>query len=408
MNEKVIVPFVTAIVLLSGTGAFAASWMGGPSTDLAETADRAAPDVPERVTVSDAMVTDARRTADAAVEEAEARSSPGDTGVESSAGLVESAVDKREAAASAADPMAALVANRRATVDARAAVAFERAKAGSLDAADVRADAADVRTELERARQQLAAECTTEACLVALAEVQRSLAAADSFLDQVPRLLERSRTEARGVGYAASAVTAARLNVEDARELYAANAALLRGQSTGDEAIDVDARYRTLHDVATSKLDTARPAEGSYAATVVDQARGYLTRAEQRYEDGYAASATVNLMKAILLVDAAPEVADLPAPVSVDENGIAPATVDRAKADAADSLASAIDANSDDPLALDMLELAESRLDSGDGLVRRAAQTSYEDSESLVMGYANYRLAQQISENAGAVSDIGQ
>lgn len=408
MNKKIITPLIVAALLLSVSGAYAATTMLTPENSFQKTANTDVPDVPEHVTVSDSMVNAAQERATVQVRAASQRASPNARGLNSSTSLLQQAEVSLEASNAADEEWGALVAARKASVNARAAHALEQANDGELTAADVRDDAAEARAELERAKRTLPRDCDTEACVVVVAEAERSLAAAESYLDQVPQLVENSRTESRGIAYAASAVEAARLNVEDARNTVNANQDLVHGTAGESESIDLDARYAALHDVADAKIDGASYPIGSYAESVVQQAQGHVDVAEQRYADGYKASATVNLMKAILLANAAGSVQELPAPVDVDENTITPEQVQAAKAGATTSLDAEIEANAGDALALDLLETSENRITAADDLVIRASQLSYEDSESLIMGYGNYLIAQSINEDAAAVSDIGQ
>lgn len=293
-----------------------------------------------------------------------------------------------------------LVMHRSVAVQSRAAKARMAARNGELTAADIRKQASQQRARLDRLKKQTSYQCgSVNQCVVVLGEVETSLSSAQSWLDQIPAILNRTQfNESKRLAYAAGALEAASGNLDDAESLRATYRTDLNGQPVESE---LDTQYQSLHDTVRQRIASSSYGNDVYANELVRKAEGRLDRAEERYENGLKAAALRDLLVAYQFLEATDEGETIQSP-ELGQSNVTDEELLTAKRDAVDALNASLDGASE--LERVLLKEALVQINGGDEKVSWIQEAP--DAQARQQAFAHYVVAQSFVESADDATEL--
>lgn len=371
----------------------AAVGLGSANTSTATTSSTDRRNIPNPVAISEEAVRKARTKAKG--ERSEAAQIAGN-GVSQQVQQKHSQSKKfLNQSRSVSNNWAALRLARKASVYASFVKAEKMATQGDLSEEDVLSAQSRVQSRVDTKIRATRSEANSDEALVVLGEVHRSLIAADNHLNNLDRLLEsESRSPEVNISQAYGSVQGALMNLADADQILAANRSAVNGNGNSTPSVSLG----SLREELQSTLNSISTSSSSFASVAVEAPEGFLSKAEGYDGHGLTAGSTMATLEGLSLAESVTRAEELPNPWESSE------TVNLEDVrDDKEAAESAIDSRYDGPgdqLKQSILASAQDEVVSGDSLLARAEnRENPEESDSLVIANAHYRMAAGIAES---------
>ncbi|HDH44525.1 MAG TPA: hypothetical protein ENG66_03935 [Thermococcus sp.] len=319
--------------------------------------------------------------------------------------FLQSALKKLNISKSEKDSWKALTNAREASVEAVTVIAYAQAKEGKLSEEDVLNEAPTWMNKLQILKTRLRYNGKNlEYSLIITAEVERSLDSAENWLNQAQEILNsNNRSKELRIAYAMGTLEAVRGNLEDAEFLLNS----LQKDGTDQEGI-ITGIYTRFNKEVTLKLDNRDYPKESFANLTLHEAKGFIKRAEPRFNHGFKASATIDVMHAFVLAESLDTLSKVPDPWYTNAT-ITANDIYQAKKQAVQALNEAIKSANDNVLSLYLLRFVDSEIKTADSLVKRSIDSGrFENTESLRLAYALYFRAASYAKNVNKVIELLQ
>lgn len=401
MNAKRIIVIVLAFVLLLGVVTYAAGTENENDREvLASTLEVSIPAVPIFPVINSELSQNAINRAEYLILQAQSAESEKEEIVQ---GLLNSATEKVEACKSKENSWEALIYAREAAMDAMTAIAYGQVKEGQLTEKDVLDQVPGWAKEIQLLRTKLNYKGKNlQDALIIRAEVERSLDSAESWLKQAPEILSLNEMprESR-IAQAMGGLEAVRGNLEDAEFLLDS----VQKNGTDQEAAIEDA-YEKFYVEATLGVDGRVYPKESFANLALDETKGFIERAELRFNNGYKAAASTDIMWAFVLLRSMDILSEVPDPW-YSKATITAKDLYQDKEQAVKALNEAIENAGGDQLELYLLQSARSEIEAADYLVKRSIDLGiFKNTDSLRLAHACYVRALSYSSNINEVTDL--
>ena len=398
MRTKNIIAVVLSLVLLMGVVTYAM----GTSDDrgmLVSTLEIDTPVVPVPFAVDSSLPQKAIGRAEFLILQAQSSISAKEEAVQK---ILNSAIENVRNSKSEENSWEALASARLASVDAMIAVAYGQAKEGKLNEKDVLDQVPGWAGKIQHLETRLTYKgMSFQDALISRAEVERSLSSADSWLEQVPGILNLDKVprEMR-LAQAMGSFEAVRGNLEDAEFLLSS----VQNKGTNQEEVITDA-YERFHGKATLGIDST-VTRGSFAELTFNEAKGFIERAELRFNSGYKASATTDIMCAFITLQILDVLSEVPDPW-FGEAVITVEDIYRDKEQAVRALNEAIESAGGDGIELYLLQSVRSDIETADYLIEMNMSTiTYGDTEGLAFAHAFYVRALSYAGSVHKVTEL--
>ncbi|WP_048152062.1 hypothetical protein [Palaeococcus ferrophilus] len=319
--------------------------------------------------------------------------------------VMQSAIKKLEISKSEKDSWRALISAREASVEATTVIAYTQAKEGELSEKDVLNEVPNwgSKIQLLKARLKYNGE-NLEQSLIITAEVERSLESAENWLSQAQEILNlNNRPRELRIAYSLGALEAVRGNLEDAEFLLNS----LQKDGTGQEG-NIMEIYTRFNKEVMLKLNTSTYPKESFANLTLREAKGVIKRAESRFDKGFRASATIDVIHAFVLAESLDTLSKVPDPWYANAT-ITAGDIYQAKKQAVQALNEAIKNANGNVLSLYLLRFVDSEIKTADSLVKRSIESErFENTEALRLAYALYIRAASYAKNINKVVGLVQ
>jgi len=319
--------------------------------------------------------------------------------------FLQSAIKKLETSKSEKNPWKALIHAREASIEAITAIAYDQAKEGKLSEKDILNEVPKWMNKIQLLKTKLKYNGKNlRESLIITAEVERSLDSAENWLSQAQEILNsNNRPRELRIAYAMGALEAVRGNLEDAEFL------LNSVQKDGtDQEGTITEMYRKLKEETMLKLDNRTYPKESFANLTFYEAKGFIKRAETRFNNGFRASATIDIMHAVVLLESLDSLSEVPDPW-YNNTTITANDIYQAKKQAVQALEETIRNANGNELSLYLLKFAEADIQMADSLVKRSVDSGrLENTESLRLAYALYLRAASYAKNVSKVIELLQ
>ena len=319
--------------------------------------------------------------------------------------LLQSAIKKLDTSKSEKDSWKALINAREASVEAMTVMAYVQAKEGKLSKKDVLNEVPTWASKIKLLKTKLKYNGKNlEQSLIITAEVERSLDSAENWLSQVQEILNsNNRPEELRIAYAMGALEAARGNLEDAESLL--NSVQKDGINQEEIVIGM---YKRLNKEVMARVNSRIYPKESFANLTAYEAKGFIKRAESRFNNGFKASATIDIIHAFVLLESLDTLSKVPDPWYTNTT-ITATDVYQAKKQAVQALNEAIRNTNGSELSLSLLKFADADIQMADSLVKRSIDSGrFENTESLRLAYALYIRAASYARNVNKVIELLQ
>jgi hypothetical protein len=318
-------------------------------------------------------------------------------------GLLDSAAGKVEISKSEENWWEALIYAREASIEAMTAIAYGQANEGKLSEKDVLDQVPRWANEIQILRTKLTYKGENlQDALITIVEVERSLDSAESWLKQTAEILSSSDMQREfRIGHAMGGLEAVRGNLEDAESLLDS----VQKGGTDQEGAITDV-YKKFYGETTLGVDGRAYPKESFANLTLDETKGFIERAESRFNNGYKASATTDIMYAFVSLRSLDTLSDIPDPWCSNAT-ITAKDVYQDKEQAVKALNEAIENEGGDELALYLLQSARSDIEAADYLIKRCIDVGiFGSTESLRLAHALYVRASSYARNVNKVTEL--
>lgn len=404
MHAKRVIVIGLALVLLLGVVTYAtAPYATGARNDrevLASTLEVGIPEIPSLQITNSSLSQNAINRAEYLILQAQSAKSEEGEIVQ---GFLNSAAERVETSKSGENPWAALEYAREASVDAMTAIAYGQAKEGKLSETDVLDQIPEWEMEIQLLKTKLNYKGENlQDALITIVEVERSLDSAESWLKQVPEMLSFSDTPREWrIAYAMGGLEAVRGNLEDAEFLLDS----VQKDGTDQEGA-ITGAYEKFYGETTLGVDGRAYPKESFANLTLDETKGFIERAESRFNNGYKASATTDIMYAFVSLRSLDILSDVPDPW-YSNSTITAEDIYQDKEQAVKVLNEAIENAGGDELALYLLQSAVSQIEASDYLVKRSIDFGiFGSTGSLRFAHAFYVRASSYASNVNKVTEL--
>jgi hypothetical protein len=318
-------------------------------------------------------------------------------------GSLSGAAEMVEASKSEENSWKAVIYAREASIEAMTVVAYGQAKEGKLSEKDVLGQIPGWTNEIQLLKTKLSYKGENlQDALISRARVERSLDSAESWLKQVPETLSFSDMPREfRIAQAMGDLEAARGNLGDAEFLLDS----VQKDGSDQEGTITDA-YEKFYGETTPEVDSRDYPKESFANLTLYETKGFIERAESGFNNGYKASATMDIMYAFVSLQILDTLSDVPDPWYSD----APITakdVYEDKEQAVKALNEAMESAEGDQVALYLLKSARSEIALADHMVKRSVDHGrFENNEALRIAHAYYFRASIYARNVNKVSEL--
>ncbi len=400
MDIKKVMNIGLVLILLLGVSIYAMS-MKNDKEILEATLKVKTPTIPSFVAINNSLVENAINRAEYLISQAQSTKS-NDKEIQR---FLQSATKKLETSKSEKDPWKALINARKASIEAMTVIAYAQAKEEKLSEEDILNEVPKWMNKLQLLKAKLKHNGKNlEYSLIITAEVERSLDSAENWLNQAQEILNsNNRPKELRIAYAMGALEAVRGNLEDAELLLNS----VQKDGTDQEGIIVE-MYRKLNEETMLKLGNRAYPKESFANLTFYEAKGFLKRAETRFNNGFKASATIDIMHALVLLESIDSLSEVPDPW-YNNTTITADDVYQAKKQAVQALDEAIKNANGNELSLYLLKFADADIQMADSLVKRSIDSGrFENTESLRLAYALYLRAASYAKHVNKVIELLQ
>jgi hypothetical protein len=399
MHVKRVIAIVLAFILVLGLVTYATGARHGREV-LASTLEIGIPAIPSLPVTNSSLSQNAINRAEHLILQVQsAKSGEG----EIVQGLLNRAIEKVEASKSEENSWEALEYAREASVEAMMAIAYSQAEEGKLSEKDVLDQVPGWAKEIQLLKTKLNYKGKNlQDALIISAEIERSLDSAESWLKQAPEVLSfnEMQREVR-IAHAMGGLEAVRGNLEDAEFLLNS----VQKDGTDQEGAITDA-YEKFYGETTLGVDGRVYPKESFANLNLDETKGFIERAESRFNNGYKAVASTDIMYAFVVLQSIDNLSEVPDPWYSNAT-ITAKDVYRDKEQAVKALNEAIENAEGDQLALYLLQSARSEIEVADYLVKRSIDLGrFENTESLRLAHACYVRASSYSSNINKITEL--
>jgi len=399
MHVKRVIAIVLAFILVLGLVTYATGARHGREV-LASTLEIGIPAIPSLPVTNSSLSQNAINRAEHLILQVQsAKSGEG----EIVQGLLNRAIEKVEASKSEENSWEALEYAREASVEAMMAIAYSQAEEGKLSEKDVLDQVPGWAKEIQLLKTKLNYKGKNlQDALIISAEIERSLDSAESWLKQAPEILSfnEMQREVR-IAHAMGGLEAVRGNLEDAEFLLNS----VQKDGTDQEGAITDA-YEKFYGETTLGVDGRVYPKESFANLNLDETKGFIERAESRFNNGYKAVASTDIMYAFVVLQSIDNLSEVPDPWCSNAT-ITAKDVYQDKEQAVKALNEAIENAEGDQLALYLLQSARSEIEVADYLVKRSIDLGrFENTESLRLAHACYVRASSYSSNINKITEL--
>jgi hypothetical protein len=399
MHVKRVIAIVLAFILVLGLVTYATGARHGREV-LASTLEIGIPAIPSLPVTNSSLSQNAINRAEHLILQVQsAKSGEG----EIVQGLLNRAIEKVEASKSEENSWEALEYAREASVEAMMAIAYSQAEEGKLSEKDVLDQVPGWAKEIQLLKTKLNYKGKNlQDALIISAEIERSLDSAESWLKQAPEVLSfnEMQREVR-IAHAMGGLEAVRGNLEDAEFLLNS----VQKDGTDQEGAITDA-YEKFYGETTLGVDGRVYPKESFANLNLDETKGFIERAESRFNNGYKAVASTDIMYAFVVLQSIDNLSEVPDPWYSNAT-ITAKDVYQDKEQAVKALNEAIENAEGDQLALYLLQSARSEIEVADYLVKRSIDLGrFENTESLRLAHACYVRASSYSSNINKITEL--
>ncbi|WP_157231433.1 hypothetical protein [Halostagnicola larsenii] len=294
------------------------------------------------------------------------------------------------------DNWEAFITAREAAMNGFTAEGYQKGESEDISEESIINEVESIRSKLKTTKKDIERQPSNKKDLIVQGEIQHSLNSALDHLEQVPELFE-SGDEPKEIclAQAYSSIKAASMNVSDSKHINNSN------PENTDNSSAIEGYEKAVS--TTSANLTKSYNSNNYASIVAESADGYRSQTQTMMERGLTEVAFINSIKSDAMRLVAGDLTSIPNPWVSKKRVTIEATNERART-ARTSIQQTKQEIEEDPLTLELLDMIDSRERYANSMLETSkSKKNPEDTQSLVIALANYKIAESLSNNLGDI-----